>query len=376
MRRLLAEVRTEKFRRRYRRRNGLEYTEWRVRAAVVGSAVRSLSVPGRVVGKEITVHRDYLAPWRPRKGDLLVLDSSESARILCPRRPRLDPPAAGERVATLRRVDVDRDGYAEDILSNAFVTAALQPHRGARLLSLSGRSGTDLFARSESYTMAGQYILLGGSELVIGEAGSPGDIWKSSFRREEEESGSGAPSAPAVGYSRRLQSPDGVAVTKRASVDEALPLVLESYTLRYVGRSKPGKDGAGESAGMGTNDAGGCRNGPEDRDEEKKAQERKDEAMLTAGVRMSTALQGDEPSLNIFEIPCADGLHRVRYQRPPFGVRWRWRDWRNEHFAPRGGFLVSRCESGGPALMALFNQRKATHVSIRRDYEGPEVMIV
>jgi len=356
MQRLLGEVVRNERKRRYRGPNGLEHAECRTTVRVVGSAVEALAAPDRVVGRETTVRRDCVLPWTPKKGDLIVLGASESARILRRRsRAGAEQPTGGVLLASR---DVDVDGFEEDVLSNAFVTAAVQAHRGARLLSLAGADGTDLFARPEEYTMAGKYVLLGGAELVVSEAGNPGEIWRSAFDREEGGvEGTGDEARGEVSYSRRLKNPAGVRVEKTVRLDVGLPVVMESYTVRYLGKlAGKGEDGSKDSAGS--------------------AKDSKDEQELTLAVRMSTALLAPEPSLNVFELPCSDGVHLVRYHKPGFGRRWRWRDWRDEHFGLRGGVLVVRWETSPRALVVLFSQRRAAHVSVRSDYPGPEVSLV
>jgi len=364
--RLLAKVKSKEEKRRYLGANGLEYAEFKLEVSVVGSAVEALAVPARFVGKERTVRRHFLLPWLPRSGDLLVLDGAESARILKSRRggAELRLPSSG---VCLVSADVDGDGYQEDVLANRFVSAAFQPHRGARLWSLKGADGVDRFAHPEQYTMAGKYILLGGAELVLLGGGSPGEIWKSPFERTgQDEVAEEVGREASLSYARTLKEPRDVRVEKRVALDAELPIVVEVYGIR----GQRGPSAEGES---GT--TRGQRERPSD-DGNVERDGKKEERQLTPAIRMSTAVLGDEPSLNLFEIPCADGLHVVRFHPPGFGRRWRWRDWRDEHFGLRGGFLVSRSDVDGHVLAVLFNERRAAHLSVRNDYTGPEVSIV
>ncbi len=358
--RLLAEVTTVDLAKSRRDRSGLEYDRYDVRARVLGSAMEALPAPDGVVGRDVRLVRECLRPWKVRKGDLLVLDPAESARVLCRRRPRAEedlPSGAGVRLETL---DIDRDGFEEQVVSNAFARAVFQWHRGARLASLEGASGSDRLTRSYEYLMAGKYILLGGVEPFIAEAGSPGEIWKSSFEAVDGEPPSDG--SYRSSHRRTLESPAGVSLAVGAAMLPGLPGIAMTYEAGYAGKPpRGGEAGPGES-GETCSRAG-------EKDEP-------DTTEVTLGVRAFTNPAGPVPSLNVFEIPCSDGVHSVRFHPPTFGRRWRWRDWRNEHFAVRGGFAVSRNEALGNALVMLFGQRKVSFVSVRSDYTGPELDIL
>jgi hypothetical protein len=356
MHRLLVRVREKRLKKRYRDRNGLEYARYALRARIEGSAIDALKIPEEHVGRRVSLTRDFLLPWGVKVGDLLVLDPSESARVLCRR------PAAPARCSTtgepeIRSGDVDRDGFAEDILTNAFVRAVVQPHRGARVRSLVDCDGTDRLAQPFDYIMAGKLILLGGVEEYFAEGGSPGKIWNTAFRRDEPAA---AGDIVEVRYARALKSPEGVKFSKRVRIERDLPGVVERFTVSYGGKPKGGGDGADEEAGEGTG---------------KTKAEKKDEAALSLCVRLITPVLGEIGARNVFDIPGPAGLETIRYHRPGYGRRWRWRDWRDEHFGLKGGFIVSRHEDLGAFMAVLFNRRRVAHVSVRRDYQGPELTI-
>lgn len=352
MHRLLVKVRKKSLKKRYRDRTGLEYGRYALRARVEGSAMEALDVPKGVVGREISLTRDFLFPWGVKVGDLLVLDPAESGRVLCRR-----PPSVGRSgttgAARLESGDVDRDGFPEDLLTNAFVRAVVQPHRGARVQSLSDCRGADRLAQPFDYIMAGKLILLGGVEEYLAEGGSPGEVWKSAFRRDDPVE---SDEAVEIGYARRLKSPEGVRLSKRIRVERDLPGVLEHYTISYAG--KPSSDGDGGRS--------------EDAEPKPKKDDRAD---VTLCARVVTPALGEVGSRNVFDVPGSSGLELVRYHRPGYGRRWRWRDWRDEHFGLRAGFVVSRHEELGSAMAVLFNRRRVGYVSVRRDYQGPELTI-
>jgi len=323
--------------------SGLLRGSFRLRVKVKGAAVGALKAPARVVGLEGSLRRDFLLPWAPRRGDLLVLDPSESRRFLVPRgaRARRLSPTATARVSV---ADVDGDGWQEDVFSNPFVSGAVQPHRGARLLSLAGRSGADRFAQPVVHIMAGQYVLLGGAEEFLLETGMPGEIWNAAFSREA--------SAAGATYARKLKTPEGVALTKEVRVEDGLPGVLEVVRLSYAG--KPSEEG----------------------DEDDGGEPRKpDRTDVSLGIRMSTRVLGPVGSTNVIEIPSRGELVKVRFHRPAYGRRWRWRDWKDEFFGIGPAFLVSRNEREGNALAVLFGFGRAAVVNVRSDFEGPEVML-
>ncbi len=205
--------------------------------------------------------------------------------------------------------------------------------------------------------MAGKYILLGGAEPVLFESGSPGEIWKSEFDRGEP---SVSDAAVEIDYSRRLKEPKGVTIRKNVRVSSGFPGTIEHYTVSYAGKKEPAE---GETSGQDSGDGVGDGKKKEDR------------ANVTFGVRMSTRSDGDPVSLNVFELPAGGELVRVRYHRPPYGRRWRWRDWRDEHFGLKPGFLVARNEGDGRAMAVLFAPGSGCLVAVRSDYPGPEVMI-
>lgn len=329
---------------RRRDRSGLTRASCRLRVAVKGAAIGALKLPDRVVGREGSLSRECLLPWAPKRGDLLVLDPAESRRFLAPRGTGSLRPG-GEARARLLMADVDGDGWREDVFVNAFVAGAVQPHRGARLLSLVGRDGRDRLSQPCVHIMAGQYVLLGGAEEFLHEAGMPGDVWKAAFTRRAE-------SGAAVTYERRLKAPEGVTLSKAVSVEPGFPGILELVTLSYAAR--PAADGNDADPGG----AGAA----------------KDTTDVTPGIRMTTPVLGAAGSLNVFEIPSRGELVKVRYHRPPHGRRWRWRDWRDEFFGIGPGFLVSRNEREGNAMAVLFRARGAV-VNVRSDFEGPEIVL-
>lgn len=311
---------------------------------VKGAAIGALKAPDAVVGREGSLRRQFLLPWAPKRGDLIVLDPAESRRFLAPKGAGSLRPAGAER-ARLSVADIDGDGWEEDVFANAFVAGAVQPHRGGRLLSLAGRSGGDRFAQPCVHIMAGQYVLLGGAEEFLHEAGMPGDIWKAAFDRRAE-------GGAAVTYDRKLKTPRGVTLSKAVSVEPGFPGVLELVTLSYAGRSVADRE---------DEDAGG-------------AGATKDTTDVTPGIRMTTPVLGPAGSSNVFEIPSRGKLVTVRFHRPPHGRRWRWRDWRDEFFRIGPGFLVSRNEREGNAMAVLFRARGAV-VNVRSDFEGPEIVL-
>jgi hypothetical protein len=359
MHRLLVKVREKRLRKRYRDRNGLEYARYALRVRVEGSAIDALKVPKDRVGRDVSLTRDFLLPWGVKVGDLLVLDPSESARVLCPRPPRALARCRRSGAATFESGDVDRDGLPEDLLTNAFVRAVVQPHRGARVQSLEDCRGVDRLAQPFDYIMAGKLILLGGAEEYIAEGGSPGDMWNAAFRRDEPVVG---PDAVEITYSHAPESPEGVKYSKRVRVERDFPGVLESFTVAYAGKPKK----AGERA---DDDGERAADGGE------AAAAKRDEAKVTLCVRLVTPVHGDVGSQNVFDVPGPSGLAVVRYHRPGYGRRWRWRDWRDEHFGLKAGFVVSRHEGLGAAMAVLFSRRKIAHVSVRRDFTGPEVTV-
>ncbi len=360
MKRLLVKVQTKALEKRYRDRNGLEYGRYRLGVRVEGSAIAALAVPERVVGRKTVVRRDFMLPWGVKKGDLLVLDPTESGRILGKRGKKVDLACARAGSIDARSGDVDKDGYDEDILANAFLTAVVQAHRGARVLSLKGCSGEDRLAQPNDYVMGGKYILLGGVEEILLESGSSSEIWKSAFKREEPACDD---ESAGLTYSRDLESPEGATLTKEIRVERDFPGLEEHYVVRYAGKpEKVGKKVTAEAT-------------PAGRKSGKKAKKKEDTAEVTFGVRLSTSSGGGPGSRNVFDLPGAAGLQTIRYHRPAFGRRWRWRDWRDEHFGLRSGYFVSRNEQSGRAMAVIFNPRTTALVAVRSDYQGPEIMV-
>jgi len=346
--RLLAEIVEAKETGRRAARSGPARASFRLRVKVKGSAVGALGAPDGVVGREGTLRRDFLLPWAPRRGDLVVLDPAESRRFLAPRGVRRLAPG-GTGAPRVTSADTDGDGWPEDVFANAFAAGAVQPHRGARLQSLVGRDGNDRFAQPMAHIMAGQYVLLGGAEVFLPDAGMPGEVWKAPFLRAVSKD------AAEVAYSRKLSSPRGVTLTQTVRMEPGLPAVLVLATAAYAGRptaDEPDDDGAESGRGG-----------------------RKDTADLGLGFRVSTPALGAVGSRNLFQIPSAGQLVTVRFHRPAHGRRWRWRDWKDEFFRLAPGFVVSRNERDGNALVVLFGGGPASVVVVRSDFEGPEIML-
>ncbi|MBM3306792.1 MAG: hypothetical protein FJY74_00470 [Candidatus Eisenbacteria bacterium] len=344
MHRLLAKVLDARAAGRPAAAGGIMRQPFRLRVEVLGSAVRAVKAPGSVTGKRGEIRRAAVLPWAPKRGDLLVLDPTESRRFLAPDGPA--PRRLAGAAARLFRGDVDCDGWEEDVFSNAFVSAAVQPHRGARLVSLVGRDGRDRFAAPVVHIMAGQYLLLGGAEEFLPEGSMPGEIWNAAFDREEGD-------GPRATYRRELKAPEGVTIAKTVAVEADLPGVLELVRLSYAGRPARSADDRGAGGGHAA----------------------KDTADLAIGIRMTTPVLGPAGSVNVVEIPSRGELTKVRFHRPAFGRRWRWRDWKDEHFGLFPGFLVSRNEREGNAMAVLFGDGRGSAVSVRSDFEGPEIML-
>jgi hypothetical protein len=327
---------------------GLTVAPTRLSVRIEGPVSKALSVPEGIVGRELVITRDVPTLWRPRRGDPVVLSAAESARVLRPRRrPRAGPPIA-PAAARLEVCDIDRDGFREDIFVNAFVEAVVQPHRGGRLLSLRDARGHDRFAQPDAYIMEGKYILLGGAEDIVVESGRPGELWKAALEREADEG------AVSVRYERTLKSPKNLRFIKRVGTDGAFPGVFIEVDIVSAGRGAPeGRAASGEDAG--TDDG------------------TKDTTAASYALRLSTALHGKD-ALNLFDVPGPRGVRVERFHRPAHGSRWRWRDWRNERFGLRGGFLVSRHEELGRPLMMVFSPRRMLCLSMLNDYTGPEIV--
>ncbi len=214
--------------------------------------------------------------------------------------------------------------------------------------------------------MGGRYILLGGVEEVVFESGSPGELWKSEFKRGEPAA-NGA--SAEIGYRLALKEPEGVEFSKEVRVLADLPGVIERYVLRYSGKPKK-EEQPGDSSDRGD----GAPLGPTD-GRGKDGKKRKDEVDLTFGIRLSTPSDGHPASRNVFDVPTGRGMSLVRFHRPGYGRRWRWRDWRDEHAGLAAGFLISRHEELGRVLAVLFGPRRVPLVGIRCDFQGPELMI-
>jgi hypothetical protein len=147
-----------------------------------------------------------------------------------------------------------------------------------------------------------------------------------------------------------------VTLTQTVRADADLPGILVLATASYAG--KP------ESERSDDEDSAGDDRGP-----------RKDTADLGLGFRVSTPVLGAVESRNLFEVPSGGDLVTVRYHRPAYGRRWRWRDWKDEFFRLAPGFVVSRNERDGNALVVLFGGGARSVAVVRSDYEGPEVML-
>jgi hypothetical protein len=329
----------------------LQYGSFRLRVRIEGSATGALAAPPSVVGKVRTVRRSCLLPWQPRRGDLLVLDPAESARFLAPRRSKGTRALARPGQAGVARSDADGDGWPEDVFSNCFVSGVVQEHRGARLLSLTGRDGRDRLSQPGAHIMSGEYVLLGGVEESVVEAGVPGDLWKARFSREESAGGR------AVAYTKALKSPDGVTLVKEISVEPDFPGLIEVVRLSRAAKRTGERDAAGSGAdGDPPDEAAGAND-------------------LSLAFRMTVPVLGAVGSLTMFEIPSRGELAQVRFHRPAHGRRWRWRDWKDEFFGLGAGFLVSRNEREGNLLAWLFAANRSPVVAVRSDFEGPEVML-
>jgi hypothetical protein len=361
MQRLLVKITDKRLTRRSRDRNGLAYGRYALRVRVEGGAIDALSVPERFVGREASLARDFLMPWTPKKGDPLVLDPDESARILCPRaRPARGRPFLGGRVRA-DSIDIDRDGFPEDVITGRFATIAVQPHRGARLAALLDPARHDRLGHTFDYLAEGKYVLLGGTEGIVEESGSPGELWNAPFAKDEPLEADGA---LEQSYHRSLKSPEGVRLSKTLRVEADLPGVAERYVIIYSG-----KRARGEGAEVPGEAPPAARAGGRD----KKRGE--DETPITFSVSIWPSVVGEIPSLNVFDVPGRSGLRTVRFHPPRFARRWRWRDWHDEHFGVGPGFVLWRHERLGRPTAVLWNPRLVSYVSIRSDFEGPRLSV-
>jgi hypothetical protein len=204
-----------------------------------------------------------------------------------------------------------------------------------------------------SYTRAGKYLMLGGAEEILSEAGSPGDMWKAEFKREEPGSTEGVSS---IVYRHKFKTPKGLSLRKEVLIEPDVPAVFQRYVLYYAGRGDEGdgteKDGDGTSRGK----------------------KKPDQTDISFGIRMTTSVPETVDSASIFYLPTSGEVTRARYHRPAFGRRWTWRDWRQEYFGLSPGFAVSCDECTGAVLAAMFRPRRA-HVSVRSEFAAPELTI-
>jgi hypothetical protein len=360
MQRLLVTIIDTRLTKRFRDKSGFEFGRHALRVRVQGGAIEALSVPDRVVGREASLVRDFLLPWAPKKGDPLVLDPTETARILAPRsRSRSWDHLFAERESVTFE-DVDRDGFAEDVIAGRFAAAAVQSHRGARLSSLVDPSGHDRLGHPLDYLSEGKYVLLGGTEALVEESGSPGEFWNASLSQVGPRA---VPGALELGYRHGFKNPEGLALSKFVEVESDLPIVSERYILSYAGKRTPetetGPDGRPE-AGRASPSGG---------------REALDETPATFAVRIWPAVLGEVPSMNVLDVPGRGALRTVRFHPPQFSRRWRWRDWRDEHFGGGPGFALWRHERMGRPTAVLFNPRLVSYVSLRSDFEGPVINV-
>jgi hypothetical protein len=97
-------------------------------------------------------------------------------------------PRPGARQVFTYSADVDRDGFPERILENAFLRCAVSPHLGGRVLQLVNRStGVDFFPIPELFGSGG-YVEYPGIDDHIQRKG-PGSLYNAEFKVGKEHHG-------------------------------------------------------------------------------------------------------------------------------------------------------------------------------------------
>lgn len=107
----------------------------RLRVKVLGPGAKPFRLPKGLKGRTGWVCRQYLEPWIPRKGDLVILDPEESARLIAPL--WVEPPIIGPNLKAKLRFS-DPGGGAASNWEASFLTKRWSGELvgGAKSLSL------------------------------------------------------------------------------------------------------------------------------------------------------------------------------------------------------------------------------------------------
>lgn len=211
--------------------NGSGRLSTRVRVRVTGPAPKGLPIPEGIVGREAEIERYVLFTYELEAGATILLSLLESRGILRPEGPEEPPPSPPGAAAMRVEADVNQDGFAEQVLGNAYLRAFVSPQHGARVSGLTVRdAGVDWL--TPSYELSAEYLDIGGCEDRLGDGN--GDLWKQRFAVvETSRAGS---SAARVEMRHQPEAQKGLTVAKRGELDGGLPALRLETSVHYAGK--------------------------------------------------------------------------------------------------------------------------------------------
>lgn len=211
--------------------NGAQPGVVRARLRVTGAAPKGLALPEGVIGREGEITRRVLFTWELEAGMALLLGVEESRAFLAP--DDLPPPPPPPAAARMRLADEDRDGFSEWVLENRYVVAKASPDRGGRLAGLAVREGSIEWL-APSLELASEWLDLGGCEDRLGSG--TGELWKARWEASEAEAGEGEAVRLCLRHSP--ESPKGLSLSKRLSLEAEVPAVRLETSIHYAGEAE------------------------------------------------------------------------------------------------------------------------------------------
>jgi len=155
------------------RNDGFQEVLQECNVKIKGPAKKRMKLPKGLKGQTAVILKKSVDPWLVKKDDVLILGPSQSKTIIKDilyqgNAPAIDPrDRTGVCNVLKRSVDIDLDGFNEDIIENHYLQATILPHYGARTQQIiTRRTGLPNLFGTARYDKD-DYIEFGGIEETI-----------------------------------------------------------------------------------------------------------------------------------------------------------------------------------------------------------------
>lgn len=319
---------------------GLKRTKVYCYATIKSAARSTFKMPRGLKGKSIRVTRTYVHPWQIKAGDLIVLDPEESQAAIKEHvsLEQLPPREVGLGEKRAVRASFVSDGLKKYVVENAFIRSVISPEYGARVSELYNfGTGLNELHGGGGYGSGG-YVLLGGVEESLTRVGKPPDLWNASYKKTKMPGFD-------LSFEHKPEKKPGLKHTKSFFMLPDAPVLCQLSTFEFKPKTPRKKKG------------------------------KKSKLELTYVPRIFFGIGEETGHTNLFFVPTAEELVRMRYNVPAWEFRWGggiW-DWRKKWHAVRPGYVLLANEKTGECMAVFADPRELSFAWLGNNLGTPRL---